>query len=132
TFARVAFFFSAAALLPTAPVWGQALKGTILGTVTDTSQAVMPAVAVDITEVNTSFKRSQITNESGFFAFANLDPGTYQVEATHQGFKKVVRSGIVLEANSTIRTDLELAPGEVTQVIDVSADVAVLQTDRAD
>jgi hypothetical protein len=132
TFARFAFFFSAAALLPMSPGWGQALKGTILGSVTDSSQAVMPSVAVNITETNTSFRRSQLTNDSGFFAFANLDPGNYQVEVSHPGFRKVLRTGIVVEANSTIRTDMELAPGDVTQVVDVRSEGTVLQTDRAD
>src|SRR5262245_18490344 len=121
-----------AALLPITPALGQALKGTILGTVSDASHAVMPAVDVNITETNTNFRRSQTTNESGFFAFANLDPGTYRVEVAHPGFRKLQRSGIVLEANSTVRTELELAPGDVTSVIEVSGEAAVLQTDRAD
>jgi hypothetical protein len=127
-----AMFFAAALLLPLSPARGQALKGTILGTVTDASHAVMPSVEVSIIEVNTSLRRSQSTNESGFFAFANLDPGEYRVEAAHPGFRKILRPGIVLEANSTVRTDLEMAPGDVNQVINVEADAALLQTDRAD
>ena len=129
---RYALLYPAALLLLVSPVRGQALKGTILGTVSDASRAVMPSVEVNITETNTNFHRSQTTNDSGFFAFANLDPGTYRVEVAHPGFRKILRSGILLEANSTIRTDLELAPGDVTQVIDVSSEAAVLQTDRAD
>jgi hypothetical protein len=123
-------FLAAVALLP--PLRGQTLKGTILGTITDSSKGVIPSVVVSLTEVNTNFQRSEVTNESGFFAFANLDPGNYRVEISHPGFRKVVRTGILLEANSTIRVDEELTPGEVTQVVDVTSEAPVLQTDRAD
>jgi hypothetical protein len=111
---------------------GQALKGTILGSVTDQSHAVMPSVAVDLTEINTNFHRTETSNGSGFFAFANLDPGTYKVDIKHPGFQEVIRDGIILNSDSTVRADFELSPGNVTQVVNVSADAAVLQTDRAD
>src|SRR5215813_15604784 len=77
----------------------QTLKGTILGTVTDTSRGVIPAVLVNLTETNTNFRRSGVTNESGFYAFANLDPGTYRVEIAHPGFRKLVHADIAVEAN---------------------------------
>src|SRR5579883_1704483 len=110
----------------------QTLKGTILGTITDASHAVIPGVQVNITETNTNFHRVETTNESGFYAFANLDPGNYRIEVEQPGFRKVVRSDIELQANTTIRVDLELQPGEVTEVVDVTAEAPVLQTDRAD
>src|SRR5262245_5614331 len=118
------------AVLPLASA--QTLKGTILGTVTDTSRGVIPAVLVNLTETNTNFRRSGVTNESGFYAFANLDPGTYRVEIAHPGFRKLVHADIAVEANTTVRIDAELTPGEVNQVIDVTAEGVVLQTDRAD
>src|SRR5438874_154554 len=121
-FLKIAFLLSAATLLPLIPAHGQALKGTVLGTVTDASHAVVPGVAVNVTEINTNFRRSEVSNESGFFAFANLDPGDYRIEVSHQGFRKVVRAGIALEANSTVRVDLELTPGDVTQVVDVTSE----------
>src|SRR5215469_9339380 len=126
------FLFATAGLLWLAPVRGQTLKGTILGTITDATHAVVPTVVVNLTETNTNFKRAEITNESGFYAFANLDPGTYRVEVSHPGFRKVMRADIGLEANSTIRVDVELTPGEVNQVVDVTSEAPILQTDRAD
>jgi len=131
-FSATVLSFLAVLLLPVSPVLGQTLKGTILGTITDASHAVIPAVAVNLTEVNTNFRRTETTNESGFFAFANLDPGTYRVDVEQTGFRKVARTGIALDANTTVRIDLELTPGDVTQTVDVTADVSVLQTDRAD
>ena len=125
-------FLSATALLSLVPARGQTLKGTILGTITDSTNAVVPSVTVSITETNTNFRRSDSTNDSGFFAFANLDPGNYRVEVAHPGFRKILRSDLALEANSTLRVDLELTPGDVNQVLVVTADTPVLQTDRAD
>src|ERR1700676_1438971 len=122
----------AALLLQVSPVSGQTLKGTILGTITDASHAVIPGGAVNITEVNPNFRRTETSNESGFFAFANLDPGTYRLDVEQTGFRKIARTGIALDANTTVRADLELQPGDVTQTVEVSADVSVLQTDRAD
>src|SRR4051794_33937897 len=84
------------AMLAASPAFGQALKGTILGTVSDPSHAVMPGVEVNVTEVNTNFRRAVTTNEFGFYAFANLDPGTYRIDIQHTGFGKMSRSGIVL------------------------------------
>jgi hypothetical protein len=110
----------------------QTLKGTILGTVADVTHAVIPNVPVNITEVNTNFHRTETTNESGFFAFANLDPGAYRIDIEQSGFRKYARTGIALDANSTIRVDVELATGDVTQSVEVTSEGAVLQTDRAD
>ena len=114
------------------PLWGQTLKGTILGTLTDSSHAVVPNAQVAITDVNTNFHRTEISNDSGFYVFANLDPGKYRVEVEHPGFRKVVRSDIDLSPNTTIRADLELTPGVVSEVVDVTAGAQLLQTDRAD
>ena len=97
-----------AALLGTAiPVLEpQTLKGTLLGTITDSSQAVVSGVNVSITEINTNFHRTEMSNEEGFYVFANLDPGNYRIEAEHSGFRKVVRTGIDLTPNTTARVDL--------------------------
>ena len=111
---------------------GQTLKGTILGTITDSSQAVISGAHISATEVNTNFHRAEITNEEGFFVFANLDPGTYRIEVQHPGFRKMLRAGIDLTPNSTARIDLELTPGAVSEVIDVTGDAPLLQTDRTD
>jgi hypothetical protein len=115
-----------------APLRGQALYGTILGTIMDSSHAVVGGARVTVTEAETNFRRSESSNESGFFVFSNLDPGTYRVEVEHPGFRKVVRTNIGLTPNTTIRADVELTPGEVTEIVDVTAEAPLLQTDRAD
>ncbi len=111
----------------------QVLKGQILGTIQDKTGAVMPGVKITVTETTTNFQRTAETNEAGNFFFVNLDPGDYRVEAEKEGFSKALRSGVALQPNTTARVDFDLAPGAVTQTIDVSGTAApLLQTDRAD
>ncbi|PWU09003.1 MAG: TonB-dependent receptor [Terriglobia bacterium] len=119
-----------ASAIPT--LQAQTLKATVLGTITDSSKAVVSGVNISITEVNTNFQRTEITNEEGFYVFANLDPGNYRLEAQHPGFRKVVRTDIGLIPNTTARIDLELTPGAVSEVVDVTAEAPLLQTDRSD
>ena len=132
---RLAILASAltAGLLSPVTANAQVLKAQILGTITDSSGAVIQAVKVTITETRTNLQRSAETNEAGNFFFVNLDPGDYKVEAEKDGFNKSLRSGVILQPNTTARVNFELSPGAVTQTIDVSADAApLLQTDRAD
>ena len=124
--------FALWAVTAISPVSGQTVKGSILGTISDSSHAVVPGVQINLTETRTNSHLTQTSNDSGFFVFANLDPGTYRVEAEHPGFRKVVRSDIDLTPNSTVRADLELTPGAVSEVVDVTAETPVLKTDRAD
>src|SRR5215467_3543906 len=111
---------------------GQTLKGTILGTITDTTQAAVSGVHVSVTEVNTNFQRTGVSNVEGFYVFANLDPGNYRIEAEHPNFRKVIRSDIELTPNTTARIDMELTLGTVSEVVHVTAETPMLQTDRSD
>ncbi len=127
--------FSALVLAFLAPdqARAQVLKGQILGAITDPSGAVVPGVKVTITETRTNFVRTGDTNDAGNYFFVNLDPGDYRVEAEKTGFSKSLRTGVALLPNTTARVNFELAPGTITQTIDVSANAApLLQTDRAD
>ena len=110
----------------------QVLKGQILGTITDPTGGVIPGASVILTETNTSVAREGETNESGLYVFPNLDPGTYQVEVSLDGFNTAVRGDIGLTPNTTIRINLELTPGAVTETVTVTGAAPVLQTDRAD
>src|SRR5438270_5340283 len=120
-----------AAILPYA-AFAQADKGTILGSVQDASGAPASDTEVKVTEINTNIVHSARTNDTGNFTFPLLDPGTYIVSTERAGFNKASRSGVQLDANSTIRVDFALQVGSVTETIDVSASAAILQTDRAD
>jgi hypothetical protein len=130
---RLAIAAVAFAFLAAHQANAQVLKGQILGTIADQTGAVMPGVTVRITDTRTNFQRTGETNDAGNFFFVNLDPGVYTVEAEKTGFNKALRSGVELLPNTTARVNFELAPGAVTQTVDVSAAAApLLQTDRAD
>jgi hypothetical protein len=111
---------------------GQVLKSTILGTITDSSGSVVPNAQVMVTETGTNVSRTIATNDSGLYTFANLDPGIYRVDVEHAGFRKISRSSIDVPPNNTVRIDLELVPGAITEIVDVTGEAAILKTDRAD
>ena len=110
----------------------QVLKAQILGTISDTSGAVIPGAKIVLTEQQTNSSRESETNESGLYVFTNLDPGLYQVEVELEGFRKSVRRDIDVLPNTTVRVNLALEPGIVTEVVTITDTAPILQTDRAD
>lgn len=129
---RKIFVLLSLALLIAGAAFSQAVNGTIVGTVTDASGAVVAGARVTLLEVNTRVAHNGVTNASGDYSFPDLPPGTYDVAAEMTGFKKEVKSGTVLEANNSPRIDLRLQTGDVTQTVEVVANAATLQTERAD
>ncbi len=110
----------------------QVLKAQLLGTIGDGTGAVIPGARIVLTEMQTNTARESETNESGLFVFTNLDPGLYQVEAEVEGFRRAVRADIVVRPNTTVRVNLELEPGIVTEVVTITDSIPLLKTDRAD
>ena len=113
-------------------LYGQAVTGSLLGAVTDSSGATVPNAKVTITEMRTGISRSTQTNASGNYAFPTLEPGTFRVAVERQGFRTAVKEGVDLLVNTTVRADLVLVPGAVTETVTVTAEVPILQTDRSD
>jgi hypothetical protein len=119
--------------LSTATVsFGQAVHGTLLGTVFDSSGAVVGNARVTLTATRTGITQTGQTNQSGNYSFPNLQPGVYRVEVELPGFRKAIRDNVDVLVNSTARADVTLEPGQVTESVTVLADAAVLQTDRSD
>src|ERR1700674_3323139 len=87
-------------------VYAQAVNATLLGTVTDSSGAVVGNAKVTITETNTAVSRTGETNSSGNYAFPDLPPGQYTVSVEIPGFKKEAKTNIDLLVNSSTRVDL--------------------------
>src|SRR5688572_17815581 len=83
-----------------APVVAQTTLGTIRGTVRDPQQNVVPGATVVVADEATAVSREMQTNTDGFFEIPNLRPGTYSVTVALTGFKKFVRTGVVLRAAS--------------------------------
>ena len=114
------------------PVRAQAVTGTILGTVTDASGAVIAGAKVTITEVNTGVSRSTQANGSGNYTFPDVAPGNYSVAFQQDGFRREIRKNIQVAVNTSTRIDSSLQPGNLSQQIEVTAAPPPLQTDRAD
>ena len=125
-------FIACLILVAVAPLIGQAVNGTLLGTLTDSSGAVVPNATVTANEVSTGVVRATQSNTSGNYVFPDLPPGTYKVLAEAQGFKKAERSDLRIEVNTTVRADLTMQPGAVTETLEVTAVAPILQTERAD
>jgi len=111
--------------------YSQAVNGTMLGTVTDASGAVVVNAKVTITETNTGISHSAMSNESGNYSFGDLPPGRYAVVVEQTGFKRENRRDIDLQVDSTVRVNVSLQPGAVTETVEVTGAPPILQTDTA-
>ena len=114
------------------PASAQAVNGTLLGTIIDSTGAAVPGASVTVTEVQTGISRSATTNASGNYVFSNLKDGVYRVEAELSGFRKTVRENVRVDVNTTVRVDLTLQVGSLNEAVTVVQEAPPLQTDRAD
>jgi outer membrane receptor protein involved in Fe transport len=112
-------------------VYAQLSSGAVLGTVTDTSGAVIPGVGITITNTGTHLVRETVTNESGNYRVDLLPVGDYQIEANLPGFRKEVRNGINVSIDARLRVDFSLAVGDVSEVVNVEGQAPLVQTDSS-
>lgn len=113
-------------------LFGQAgATGTILGTVTDNSGAVVSNAAVTITNVATGVNNQTKTSSSGDYAVPFLTPGTYKVSVESQGFQKSVVQNINLVVAQEARVNFSLKPGTVAESVEVEASPVSLDTDSS-
>src|SRR5438094_8332967 len=97
----------------------QVINATLSGTVTDASAALIPGVEIAATNTNTGVVSTVVTNESGTYRFASLQPGTYQVKASLAGFQGQTFQ-VTLGTSQQIRQNFTLQVGTVAQAVDVS------------
>src|SRR5207253_6094479 len=109
------FCLAAVILIFSGTANAQTFRGTILGTVTDSSGAAIAGAAVAVKNVNTGLSRTVTTSEDGTYAVPELPIGTYTVTVEKAGFKQGVVTGIQVEVSSERRADVALQPGEVSQ-----------------
>ena len=102
---------------------------TVTGIVTDSAQALMPGVHITVRNVDTGITRTAPTNNSGSFTLTNLPPGNYELRAEIKGFRSYAKTGIVLEIGQTLRDDIVLAVGAVSESVSVNAEIAPLNTE---
>lgn len=110
----------------------QVLYGSIVGNVTDNSNAVVAGATVKITNKGTNQVRETLTNDSGGFTFTTVQTGTWEVTISKQGFKTVTNANVLVTLNSITRADMSLEVGQVVDTVNVTADAGLLQTDRSE
>ncbi|HMC72286.1 MAG TPA: carboxypeptidase-like regulatory domain-containing protein, partial [Mycobacteriales bacterium] len=103
------------ALFPArADAQSQASNGSIEGTITDASGAVLPGVTVTVTNIDTGISQSVVTNEHGLFRAPLLPLGTYKVAAELQGFKRVEKTGITVSVGETAVVNAAMSVGQMS------------------
>lgn len=129
--ARIVFALFCAAVLPT-DLSAQALYGSIVGTVTDVSNAVVPMASVTITNVETGVTRTTTTNDQGAYNIPTVQNGTYNIEVKKEGFRTTRRERVAVSVDTVARVDVQVSIGQVSESITVAASAVSLQTDRAE
>ncbi len=113
------------------PANAQTTFGSIVGNVTDPSGAGMGGTEVTLTNLGTNEKRSATTSDDGLYQFVNIEPGQYSVEVQKAGFKRVVRTPVTVQTQTTSKIDVALQVGDVSQVIEVTAQTPLLQPESS-
>src|SRR6185295_17585068 len=118
-------------LLAASASFGQTFYGSIIGSVNDATSGAVPQANVTLTNLGTSERRSMQSDSSGSYQFVNLVPGQYKIEVEKTGFRRFARDPIAVEVQSTVRIDVGMQVGDVNQIIEVTAQTPLLQTENA-
>jgi outer membrane receptor protein involved in Fe transport len=105
----------------------QTSMGAVSGTVKDSTGAVVPGATVTLTNQETNIRGERVTNESGYFTFVNVRPGTYTLTVELTGFSKAQLSAFVVGVNETVARNVTLKVGATTEVIEVTAQSELIQ-----
>ncbi|WP_433983931.1 carboxypeptidase-like regulatory domain-containing protein [Tunturiibacter empetritectus] len=109
----------------------QLTNGDVIGTVTDTTGAVIPGAKVTLTNTGTKVAAIATTNDTGDYTFNLLNPGQYTVTIEAKGFKKLVIPGFALAAGDRLRENEKMELGNVAETVEVTAAAPLLQTDSS-
>jgi len=115
-----------------APCAAQVLYGSLTGNVTDPSGAALPKATVEARNIGTGVTQSAITDAAGDYRFNALQPGTYKVSISASGFATTVFEQVDVGANVVRRLDAQLQVATQKQVLTVTSEVTLLQTEKAD
>ncbi|MBS1827523.1 MAG: TonB-dependent receptor [Acidobacteria bacterium] len=116
-------------LLSAYALTAQVPTAVLTGVVKDSTGAVVPNVKVTATNTGTNLARSVVTDESGNFRIAPLNPGPYRVDAEASGFKKATVPQVILEVGQQARIDVDLQVGDVTQTMEVTGRPSLVNTE---
>src|SRR5438445_11944104 len=118
--------------LATFPVtaFTQTDRGTLTGTVSDPSGAVIPGVSIEAKNIQTGATYQAGSSETGNYTLAQLPAGTYELSATLPGFKRFVREGIIVAVATVLRIDVTLDVVAAGESVPGQAEMLLLKTER--
>ena len=111
--------------------WGQFETSSVLGTVKDSSEAVLGGARVTLTNLGTNISVSRDSDENGSFEFVNVKPGRYKLAAEKQGFATAVADDFIVNVAARQRVDLTMSVGQVTETVNVTSAVALVESDSS-
>jgi outer membrane receptor protein involved in Fe transport len=124
----LALIFSMVAMPVTSGLQAQITSSTLYGLVTDATGSAVVDAQVSVTDAETNLTRTIGTNDGGEYRIELLPVGTYRVVVAKTGFKKAVRSGVVLEVNVPSRVDVVMEVGNVSETVTVSESLPLINT----
>jgi hypothetical protein len=113
-------------------LYGQAVYGSISGTVYDSSGGAVPNANITITDLGRDQSYQTTTNQAGYYNQTHLIIGRYRVRVEAAGFNAFVQDNVTVSVDSVTSADINLKPGDVTQTIDVTEETPLLKTERTD
>ena len=116
----------------TLAAWAQTDRGTITGSVSDATGAVIPGAEIEAKNVATGAVYQAGSSETGNYTLAQLPAGTYELSVTLPGFRKFVRPGIIVEVARVVRIDAALQVGAPTEAVTVEAESPLLKTESGE
>ena len=119
-------------LVSLSPANAQAVYGSIFGTITDNTGAVVPNATITVTDISKNTSVTTQTNGSGEYRVQHLIPDTYRVDAEATGFNKSTTESVVVYADTAPKVDMQLSVGAVSNTVKVTAAAPLLETDRAE
>lgn len=113
-------------------VQAQVLYGSLVGRVEDQSGAVLPGARITVTNKATGQQREAVADDSGAYAFRDLQVGAYDLNITQNGFKSYTKANVLISLNTVVREDVQMSVGGASETVNITAAAPALQTDRAD
>src|SRR5689334_3494362 len=123
---------SVLSLIAASAIYGQSDRGTMTGTIIDPAGAVVGSAAVKARNTETSAVYPVASSSTGNYTIPSLPAGTYELTVTVPGFKKFVRTGLIIQAAQTIRVDAALEVGSATESVTVSEATPLLKTESGE
>src|SRR5690242_11828483 len=123
---------SVLSLIAASAIYGQSDRGTMTGTIIDPAGAVVGSAAVEARNTATGAQYQVASSATGNYTIPNLPTGTYEITVTVPGFKKLVRSGLVVQAAQTIRVDTTLEVGSASESVTIAAEAPLLKTESGE